>query len=174
MFVPKDTIGWIYYDKPHFLVPDDEVGEEAFSVIRDAMAETDMVGIARLVMYRRERAVMLEARDKGIVVWTLHYGDEVRDADAYFSAIKDAKPDTKQLTLIKKVIGERTREWSPELAEDPVQDRLLEIIKTKKKGKKAKPKKKAEAAEEKPSNVISIMDALKKSLENEGKKTAKR
>ena len=174
-FVPKEDIGWIYYDKPHFLVPDDEVGEEAFSVIRDAMADTGKVGIARLVMYRRERAVMLEARDKGIVLWTLHYGDEVRDEDAYFSGIAGKKADPKELTMIKKVIGERTREWSPAFAEDPVQDKLLELIDAKKKGRKAKPKKAATKTEEGGSNVISIMDALKKSLEAEsGKNPAKK
>jgi DNA end-binding protein Ku len=77
-FVPADSIPWIYYDTPHYLVPDDRVGEEAFSVIRDAMAATKTVGIARLVLYRRERAVMLMPRAPGIVLWTLRYGDEVR------------------------------------------------------------------------------------------------
>lgn len=177
MFVPKDTIGLIYYDKPHFLVPDDEVAEEAYSVIRDAMAETGKVGISRLVMYRRERAVLLEARDKGIILWTLHYGDEVRDEAAYFEKIGNARVDSKELTMLKKVIEEKTAEWNPKLTEDPVQDRLLEIIEAKKKGRKAKPKKKVGAPEEKGgSNVISIMDALKKSLESEGggsKKTRK-
>ena len=67
MFAPRDSIGWIWYDRPHYLVPDDPVGEEAFSVIRDAMAATGMVGISRLVLYRRERSVMLEPRDRGIV-----------------------------------------------------------------------------------------------------------
>ena len=174
-FVPKDDIEWIYYDKPHFLVPDDEVGEEAFSVIRDAMAETGKVGISRLVMYRRERAVMLEARDKGIILWTLHYGDEVRDEDAYFGGIGEKKVDTKELTMIKKVIGERTQAWTPKFAEDPVQDKLLDILEAKKKGRKAKPKKKVAEPQESGSNVISIMDALKKSLEAEsGAKPAKK
>ena len=68
MFVPRDLIGWIWYDRPHYLVPDDPVGEEAFSVIRDAMATTHTVGISRLVLYRRERAVMLVPRDQGIVL----------------------------------------------------------------------------------------------------------
>ena len=61
MFVPRDSIGWIWYDRPHYLVPDDPVGEEAYSVIREAMAATGTVGISRLVLYRRERAVMLRA-----------------------------------------------------------------------------------------------------------------
>ena len=84
-FVAADLIGWIYYDQPHFMVPDDKVGVEAFAVIREAMKATGTVGIARLVLYRRERAVMLQPRDAGIVVWTLRYGEEVRDAEEYFA-----------------------------------------------------------------------------------------
>jgi DNA end-binding protein Ku len=176
MFVPKESVDWIFYDKPHFLVPDDEVGEEAFSVIRDAMAETGKVGISRLVMYRRERAVLLEARDRGIILWTLHYGDEVRDQSAYFEKLGKAKADAKELALLKKVIEEKSTSWSPKLAEDPVQDRLLEMIEAKKKGRKAKPKKKVAGAapQEAGSNVISITEALKKSLEAEKKKPAKK
>jgi DNA end-binding protein Ku len=167
LFTPRDSIGWIWYDRPHYLTPDDPVGEEAFCVIRDAMAATDTVGIARLVMYRRERAVMLEARDKGIVLWTLRYGDEVRDAEAYFGNIKDAKPDGKLMPMVKQLIGDRTTHWTPDMADDPVQDRLLEIIAERKKSRKRPVRKKAaatEAGEEAPSNVINIMDALKKSL----------
>ena len=85
MFVPRDFIEWIWYDKPHYLTPADPVAEEAYSVIREAMKSTGMVGISRVVLYRRERAVMLEPRDNGIVLWTLRYGDEVRDEDQYFA-----------------------------------------------------------------------------------------
>src|SRR5690606_25077761 len=100
MFVPGEEIAWNWLDKPHYLTPDDKVAEEAFSVIRDAMAATGMVGISRLVLYRRERAVMLEPRGKGIVVWTLRYGDEVREAEDYFSGIDTTKPDAKALKLV--------------------------------------------------------------------------
>jgi len=168
VFVPRDSIGWIWYDTPHYMVPDDPVGEEAFSVIRDAMAATDTVGISRLVMYRRERAVMLEPRGRGIVVWTLRYGDEVRDPDAYFGHIKDVAADKKLMTLLKKLIDERTHSWDPALVKDPVQDRLLDIITAKKKGRK-KTARKAEPEPEQPSNVINIMDALRKSISAEKK-----
>ena len=93
MFVPADSIEWIWFDKPHYLMPDDPVGEEAFAVIREAMRATNTVGISRVVLYRRERAVMLEPRGKGIVLWTLRYGDEVRDAAASFENAPDEKPD---------------------------------------------------------------------------------
>lgn len=160
-FVPKESIEWIWYDVPHFLTPNDEVGAEAFSVIREAMAATDKVGISRLVLYRRERAVMLEPRGKGIVLWTLRYGDEVRDESEYFKDL-DGKPDPKMLAMVTRIIEGRAKPWSPKLMEDPVQDRLLDIIKGKQKKRVARAEPKSEA--EKPSNVIDIMDALKRSL----------
>ena len=172
MFVPRASIGWIWYDKPHYLLPDDKVGEEAFSVIRDAMAATQMVGISRLVLYRRERAVMLQPRDKGIVLWTLRYGDEVRDPKDYFKEIDPDRGEPKLLKLVTELIEERTKSWEPEMVADPVQDKLLAIIKSKqKKGGARKPAKKEEEPVSKgASNVVSLMDALKKSLEKPKRK----
>lgn len=172
MFVPRDDIGWIWLDKPHYLTPDDRIAEEAFSVIRDAMAATGMVGIARLVLYRREHAVMLEPRGKGIVVWTLRYGDEVRDAEDYFAGIDDAKPDAKALKLIGRLIDERVRGWDPALAADPVQKKLKTIIAAKKRKQKPEDprgKAKGEQPRDTPGNVVSIMDALRRSVEAETK-----
>lgn len=161
MFVAADSIGWIWYDKPHYLTPRDRIGEEAFSVIREAMAATGTVGISRVVLYRRERAVMLEPRGRGIVLWTLRYGDEVRNPEEYFAKI-DQKSDPDAMQLLVKLMADRTRPWSPELLQDPVQDRLLEIISAKQKGRK-KPAKITPAAA-KSGNVVSMMDALKRSI----------
>ncbi|KQT53051.1 MULTISPECIES: Ku protein [unclassified Aureimonas] len=166
MFVPADSIEWVWYDKPHYLTPNDSVGEEAFSVIRDAMASTGMVGISRLVMYSRERAVMLEPRSKGIVLWTLRYGDEVRAEDLYFGKIKAGKPDAKQMTLVKKLIEERSKPWDPKMVDDPVQANLLDLIASKKKGRKRPSKAKA-AEPAAPSNVVNIMDALRRSISSD-------
>ena len=166
-FVPADSIDWIWYDRPHYLTPDDPVAEEAFSVIRDAMVSTRTVGISRVVLYRRERAVMLEPRDKGIVLWTLRFGDEVRDPDDYFEQSKD-KVDAAPLKLITRLIDELTQPWDPDMVGDPVQDKLLDMIAAKKKGKK-RPAKSTASAEPLPSNVINIMDALKKSIRSEDK-----
>ncbi|WP_415392195.1 Ku protein [Paracoccus sp. SJTW-4] len=168
MFVPADSIGWIWYDTPHYLAPADRIGEEAFSVIREAMADTGMVGIARLVLYRRERAVMLEPRGRGIVVWTLRYGDELRDPRDYFDAIAPEKPAAAAMALMKQLIREHTRDWDPGMATDPVQERLLEIIAAKKKRQKRPAR--ARTAAEPPDNVVNIMDALKRSLAAERKK----
>lgn len=169
-FVPRSEIGWLFYDKPHYLTPDDKIGEEAFAVIREAMKATDTVGISRLVMYRREHAVMLEPRDNGIIVWTLRGGDEVRNEKDYFGGLGKAKPDAKLLKLVTTLIDERTQKWTEKMVDDPVQDRLVEIIEMKKKGRKPAKKKKEAAAPEPAGNVISIMDALKRSIAAEKKR----
>jgi DNA end-binding protein Ku len=169
-FAPAESIDWVWYDSPYYLLPDDEVGQEAFAVIREAMAATGTVGISRLVLSRRERAVLLQPRGKGIVLWTLRYGDEVRAADEVFDKVKDAKPDSKLLTLVQKLIDDQTQDWDPKLMQDPVQKELKAIIAAKQKkkgGKKPAAKAKAEPEPETPTNVVSIMDALKKSLSKE-------
>lgn len=172
MFVPRDDIGWIWLDKPHYLTPDDRIAEEAFAVIRDAMAATAMVGIARLVLYRRERAVMLEPRGKGIVVWTLRYGDEVREAEEYFSGIDAGKPDAGALKLVGRLIDERTADWDPAMVADPVRKRLKAIVAARaRKQKPASPRRRGGEDEPgaTPDNVVSIMDALRRSVEAEKK-----
>ena len=161
-FVDRDSIGWIWRDKAYFLLPGDSVGAEAFAVIREAMAATKTVGIARLVLARRERAVMLEPRGAGIVVWSLRYGDEVRDPAEYFDGLSGEKPAATLMTLVRRLIDERTKPWDAKMVQDPVQDRLLEIIAAKKKGRKRPAK--AKTTEPAAGNVVSILDALKKSI----------
>jgi DNA end-binding protein Ku len=165
-FTPRDSIEWIWLDTPYYLSPNDAVGQEAFSVIRDAMESQDMVGVSRLVITRRERAVMLEPRGKGIVLWTLRYGDEVRDEDSYFEGIRDVEADCELMPLVQQLIKKQTQHWDPKMVIDPVQDRLLDIIDAKKKALKtrSRAKGKSPASTSAPSNVINIMDALKKSV----------
>lgn len=175
-FVPADSIEWVWYDTPYYLMPDDEVAQEAFAVIREAMAASGTVGISRLVLSRRERAVMLEPRGKGIVLWTLRYGDEVRDPGEVFGEIEEKKAEPKLVGLVQTLIEDLTKPWDPEMVNDPVQAQLKNIIAAKQKKKTKKPAKarKASAEEVEPaSNVVSIMDALKKSIARE-KKTTKR
>jgi DNA end-binding protein Ku len=169
-FVPSDSIEWIWYDTPYYLMPDDEVAHEAFAVIREAMEATGTVGISRLVLARRERAVMLQPCGKGIILWTLRYGDEVRQPKEVFGDIAERKADPKLVTLVQKVIDERSTPWDSSMVSDPVQENLKELIasKQKKKGRARKPKRGEEP--EPPSNVVSIMDALKKSISGETKK----
>ncbi len=165
-FTSRDSVEWIWLDTPYYLSPNDPVGQEAFSVIRDAMEAREMVGISRLVISRRERAVMLEPRGKGIVLWTLRYGDEVRDEDAYFAGIDDNETaDSEMMSLVQQLIKKQTQQWDPKMVIDPVQDRLQDIIAAKKKAMKKPAKAKSPApGKTAPSNVINIMDALKKSV----------
>jgi DNA end-binding protein Ku len=164
-FVPADSIEWIYLEKPHYLMPDDAVGNEAFAVIRDAMRSDGVVGVSKLVMGRRERAVILEPRDQGIVLWSLRFGDEVRPEESYFEDIEDeADPDL--VPLIQKLIKHKSAHWSPDMVSDPIQTSLLKLIEEKKKALKPKKATKAGKAEApQKNNVVNIMDALRKSVE---------
>ncbi|MBM3577156.1 MAG: Ku protein [Alphaproteobacteria bacterium] len=170
-FAPAASIDWIWFDKPHYLIPDDPIGVEAFSVIRDAMKATGTVGLSRLVMYRRERAVMIEPRDKGLILWTLRFADEVRDPNDYLDKIRAETPNAKAFGLISKLIEKRKSHWDPSMTQDSVQAQLLDIISGKKKERtSARGKKQAPAT---PSNVVNIMDALRKSIDAE-KRSSKR
>jgi DNA end-binding protein Ku len=160
-FVPAGSIGWIWYDTPHYLIPEDKIGEEAFSVIREAMVKSDTRAISRVVLNHRERAVLLEPRDKGMVLWTLRYGDEVRDATEYFKGIK-GQPDPKEKKRLAQLIEQHARDWTPSLAADPVQQALLSMIAAKQKRSRSSTKK---ATAGKGRNVIDLMAVLKKSLQ---------
>ncbi len=168
MFVPDDSIGWIWYDRPHYLLPDDPIGEEAFAVIRDAMAASGTVGISRLVLYRRERAVMLKPRGRGIVLWTLRYGDEVRPEADYFPDEPPA-PERRTLRLVEELIDAHMAEWSPDMVRDPVQERLQDIIKAKTRKRRPACRKSAPASDA-GDNTIDIMEALRRSIGAETRK----
>lgn len=174
-FAPAESVSWIWHDKPYYMKPADKVGEEAFSVIREAMAEKGVVGISRLVLHRREYAVMLQPRDNGIILWTLRHGEEVRDPEAYFSEIDTERADPKLLDMITRIIERRSSGWDPRMVKDPVQTKLLSIIAAKRKSARtAAHRAKREPAGEATSNVVSLMDALKKSLEKPGRGVAKK
>ncbi len=166
-FAPADSIEWVYLEKPHYLMPDDAVGNEAFAVIRDAMKADKVVGISKLVIGRREKAVVLEPRDDGIVLWSLRFGDEVRPEKNYFEEIDD-KADPDLIPLVQKLIKAKTKRWSPEMVSDPIQESLLALIAEKKKALKQRKKTgKSKDVAAPASNVVNIMDALRKSLADE-------
>lgn len=160
-FVARSSIPWIYLEKPHFLTPNDPVGEEAFVVIREAMAASRVVGISRLVLYRRERAVMLEPRGKGIILWTLRFGDEVRDRSVDAGGDDAGSPPAKAMTLARSLIKERTRKWTPKMVHDPVQEALLKLVASK---KAATARRKGPAKARSDDNVVDLFAALRKSL----------
>lgn len=163
-FAPVDSVDWIWRQSAYYLTPDDPVGVEAYCVIRDAMRAERVAAISRLVLRRRERAVILKPRDDGIVLWTLRFGEEVHDARDYFDeAALTRKPDPELAKLVARLIDERQTAWSEDMVEDPVQSRLLELIAEKRKGARSRPRQKGEAGPP-PDNVVSIMDALRRSV----------
>ncbi|NGP17628.1 non-homologous end joining protein Ku [Devosia aurantiaca] len=175
-FAPLDTVEWTYFDTPYFVVPDAEISEEAFIIIRQAMANKGVVGLSRLTISGRERPVLLQPWEDGIILWTLRYGNEVRDEDEYWEEIDDQPVDKKMMSMVEKLIADRTVDWSDKMARDPVQDNIKEIIKAK---DKPKPKRKKAAKDEEDeapaaSNVIDLMAALKKSLESNPDATPKK
>lgn len=168
-FVEKSSIQQIYLDTPYYVTPADKVSEEAFSVIRDAMVAKKMAGLARIVLYRRERPVVVEPLGKGMVLTTLRYDNTVRQPDTIFEDIKAMKTDDEMIELAEHIIDKKRAKFDPSKFDDRYENALLKLIRAKKAGKKAP---KAKAAPQ-PSNVINLFDALKKSLSSGAEAGAK-
>lgn len=164
-FVDKASIQQIYLDTPYYLSPADKVSEDAFAVIREAMAAKKKAGLARIVLYRRERPVAIEPLGKGMVLTTLRYDSTVRQPDTVFDEIKAVKIDKEMIELAQHIIDKKATKFDPSGFDDTYEEALIELIRAKKAGRKA-PKAKAAS---KPSNVVNLFDALKKSLNAEGK-----
>ncbi|HEY5818663.1 MAG TPA: Ku protein [Mesorhizobium sp.] len=169
-FVKREDIDKVYLDSPYYLTPADEVSEEAFAVIREAMAQKKMAGLARIVLYRRERPVLIEPFDKGMLLTTLRYDKTVVAAADVFGELKKVSIDGDMIDLATHIIEKKTATFDPSKFEDKYEDALLELIKAKQAGKKPPVVKPAE----RPSNVVSLFDALKKSLADEGGGAAKK
>lgn len=164
-FVSRDEVDEIFLDESYYLVPDDDVGVEAFAVIRDAMKDTGLVGLARVVLYRRERILMLEPRGKGIAGTLLRYRNEVREADDYFDDIPQVKVPKDMLQLAEHILDTKKAKFDPEKFEDRYETALKKLIAAKQSGKKP-----PAAPEPQPSNVINLMDALRRSVKEGGKR----
>jgi DNA end-binding protein Ku len=166
-FVPKSEIDALYFDNNYFIAPDDKVGEEAFAVIREAMAKRGMVGIARVVLFGKERMIMLEPRSKGLVGTTLRYAYEVRAEGAYFDEIPQVEISKELLDLASHIIDTKAGAFEPSAFKDRYQDAVVDLIRAKQTGKPLP----GDTRESKPSNVVNLMDALRRSLGQDGGKT---
>jgi DNA end-binding protein Ku len=162
-FVPAAEIDQIYVDSPYYLAPDDKVAEEAFAVIREAMTRKKMVGIGRIVLARRERMLMLQPRDKGMLATTLRYPYEVRQGGEIFDEISDVKLPGEMLDIAQEIISRMSGHFEPETFADRYEEAVVSMLKAKQAGQTFTV---PEAAA--PANVVNIMDALKKSLEVAG------
>jgi DNA end-binding protein Ku len=161
-FVPRNEVDEIYLDESYYIAPNDKVAYEAFAVIRDAMKKEDLVGLARVVLYRRERILMLQPRGDGLVATALRYRNEVRDEKQYFDEIPNVKVPADMLSLAVHILESKKAHFKADEFEDRYEDALVSLIKAKQAGKPA-PK----VADAKPSNVINLMDALRRSVKAE-------
>jgi DNA end-binding protein Ku len=164
-FVDAGEIDVFYFDNPYYVVPADELAEEAFIVLREALRQTRKIGLGQLSVRGREYLVSLKPCGKGIVLETLRYEDEVRKAQGYFKEIPDSKPSKDMVDLAKTLIEQKTAPFDAGEFHDRYVEALEELIAKK---AKAKGKKILEDVEEpetaRGSNVIDLMAALKKSV----------
>jgi DNA end-binding protein Ku len=163
-FVPRSQIDERYLDSPYYIIPNDQVGQEAFAVIRDAMRGKGMVALARVVLAKRERVIMLQPWDKGLMGTTLRYPYELRDSSEYFDDLPNVKVASDMLKLAQHILETKEADFDPSLFVDHYEEAVVEMLKKKQAGI-ATPKGKAS---EPPRNVINLMDALKKSIADKG------
>ncbi len=164
-FVKLTDIDPIYYDKPYYVAPADDLAEEAFIVVRDALKKSGKVGIGQLAMRGQEYVVSLKPCGRGMVLETLRYADEVNKASSYFRDIGNAKPDADLLEMAETLIEKKSTDFDAAEFENRYIDALKKLIaeKQKKKGKRVIQDDEPDRPS-KGSNVIDLMAALKKSL----------
>jgi DNA end-binding protein Ku len=167
-FVNADEIDRLFWNDPYYLVPDGKEGEEAYTVIRAALEQMGRVALGRVVMHARERLVAIEPRDKGMIVTTLRMRNELVEPSRLFDDIPQKKVPREMLSIAEKIIEQKEGRFEPEEFKDRYEAALRDLIRRKEKGEKP-----VMAPPPEESNVIDLMDALKKSLKNKGQAPAR-
>jgi len=163
-FVPRSEIDELYLRDPYYIVPDGEVGQQAFAVIREAIRKEGMVALGKVVFTSREHIIALKARGKGMVGLTLRYPYEVRNESEYFDGVTDEKIPKDMLDLALHIVATKTGHFKPAQFKDDYEEALKDLLRKKQKGEKIERPKERE-----PSNVINLMDALRQSVKGSGK-----
>jgi DNA end-binding protein Ku len=165
-FVPRSEVDDRYLEGTYYVAPTDQVGQEAFAVIRDAIRQKDMVGLGRVVLARREHVVLLEAFDKGLLATTVRYAYEVRDQAPYFEDIPELKLPGEMKELAAHIVDSKAEHFDPTKFADHYETALVDLLRAKQAGRTI------EAPKEKPApqRVINLMDALRASISAETKK----
>ena len=161
-FVPRKEIDELYFANPYYIVPDGDVGMQAFAVIRDAIEQEGMVALGRVVFTSREHVIALEARGRGIMGVTLRYPYEVRDEKDFFDDIPSEKVTKDMLDLASHIVKTKTGHFNPKKFEDRYEDSLKELLRKKEKGEKIEAPRERESGK-----VINLMDALRRSAKGE-------
>jgi DNA end-binding protein Ku len=164
-FVPKTEIDELYLRDPYFIVPDGEVGQQAFAVIREAIRKEGMVALGKVVFTSREHIIALEPRNNGMVGVTLRYPYEVRQPEEYFDTIDDEKVPKDMMDLAIHIVDTKRGKFEPEKFEDHYENALKELLRKKQKGEKIeRPREPART------NVVNLMEALRQSVKAAGGK----
>ena len=159
-FVPRDEIDDLYLNSPYYVVPDGEVGQQAFAVIREAIRKEGMVALGKVVFTSREHVILLEPRGKGLVGVTLRFPYEVRKEEDYFDDVTDEKVPKDMLELATHIVETKKSHFQPQKFDDRYEDALKDLLDKKQHGKKIE-----RPTERAPAKVINLMDALRRSVE---------
>jgi DNA end-binding protein Ku len=175
-FVDVNDIDAMYYDKPYFVVPADDLAEEAYVVLRDALKAAKKIGVGQLAMRGQEYVVAIKPCGRGMLLETLRYADEVNKAQSYFREIGDHEPDADLLDMAAMLIERKTGKFDPSEFHNRYVDALHKLIeeKQRKKGEKIIQDPDADAAPPKGSNVVDLMAALKRSIEKPSSRPAQK
>jgi DNA end-binding protein Ku len=165
-FVRRSEVDNRYLENMYYVAPTDQVGQEAFAVIRDTIRAKNMVALGHVVISRREHVVMLEAFDKGLAATSLRYPYEIRDHTSYFEDVRDLKLPAEMKELAAHIVDSMTTEFDPSTFEDHYEKALVELLRAKQAGRVVETKKE----EPTPQRVINLMDALRASIGAETKK----
>jgi DNA end-binding protein Ku len=168
-FVPCTEVDDIYFDRPYYLAPSAPVGAEVFALIRDAIAAANVAAIARTVLFRRVRSVLIRAHGDGLIAHTLNFDYEVRSAEEAFSELPDAKADDDMLDLALHIIKKKAGRFNPTTFDDRYDTALVELVKAKIEGRKITPPKPPE-----PTKPSDLMEALRQSAHNDSEARAEK
>jgi DNA end-binding protein Ku len=168
-FIPCDGVDTIFLDRPYYLAPADKPSAETFALIRAALEAKNVAALARTVLFRRMRTLLIRPSEDGLIASTLNYEYEVRPAKEIFSEIKTFKIEGEMLDLARHIIDTKRGKFDPDKFDDRYEAALSELIKAKIEGRKLKKK-----APPKPQKVSSLLDALRQSAgsKNSGRKSA--
>ena len=164
-FVPRSQIDERFLDSPYYIGPSDPVGQEAFAVIREAMRGKAMVALGRVVLAKRERVIMLQPWEKGLMGTTLRYPYEVRDSKDYFYDISDVKVAPDMLKLAEHILSSKEATFDPTLFADRYEQAVLQLLEKKRQGMPAATVRPFVA----PTTVVNLMDALRRSIAEDAK-----
>jgi DNA end-binding protein Ku len=160
-FTDAEDIDPLYFDNAYFVAPGEEMGEDAFVVLRDALKKSGKIALGQITISNKEKIAAIRPYDKGLVLETLRYDDEVRKPDALFRNIPAAAGAKEQIALAEQLIRKKTSPFRPEKFKDTYQEALLGLIEAKMHNRKLP----VPREPRRPENVVNIMDALKRSLE---------